>query len=214
MVLEITGVILKAFVLFFEIVSANSNNLWGLKTAVKIFLVEIHKRSEDYNTIRKEFTGKILFGLELLIIADLIETLRKPYLEELLIVGAIVIIRTLLGYFLSKEIKESVLTESWEFMGDKSDFGLFEIFLQMFKWIFEAIGTTIIIYGELRAVARMFSQEVLKKSYHLEEIRKELTNKILFGLEFYIIAAVFGTMRNPSRQELVILGVIGSSGLC
>lgn len=111
MVLEITGVILAVFVSFFEIVSAILIIYGGLKAAIKILLVETHKRSEDYNTIRKEFTDKILFGLELLIIADLIETLRKPFLEELLIVGAIVIIRTLLGYFLSKEIKESVLTE-------------------------------------------------------------------------------------------------------
>ncbi|WP_269849330.1 DUF1622 domain-containing protein [Methanosarcina horonobensis] len=79
----------------------------GLKATIKILLVETHKRPEDYQGIRKEFTDKILFGLELLIIADLIETLRKPFLEELLIVGTIVIIRTILGYFLSKETKES-----------------------------------------------------------------------------------------------------------
>lgn len=112
MVLEITGVILDVFVTFFEAVSAILIIYGGLEATVKILLVEVHKRSEDYNIIRKEFTDKILFGLELLIIADLIETLRKPFLEELLIVGAIVIIRTLLGYFLSKEIKESILTES------------------------------------------------------------------------------------------------------
>lgn len=112
MVLEITSVILAVFVTFFEIVSAIMIIYGGLKAAVKILLVEINKRPEDYKTIRKEFTDKILFGLELLIIADLIETLRKPFLEELLIVGTIVIIRTILGYFLSKETKESILTES------------------------------------------------------------------------------------------------------
>lgn len=85
---------------------------------------------------------------------------------------------------------------------------LFETFLQVFEWIFEAIGTTIIIYGGLRAVIQILFQEVREKSYHLGDIRKELTNKILFGLEFYIIVAVFGTMRNPSRQDLVVLGVI------
>lgn len=83
-----------------------------------------------------------------------------------------------------------------------------EVFLQVFEWIFEAIGTTIIIYGGLRAVAQITFQGVLKKSYHLEEIRKELTNKILFGLEYYIIVAVFGTMSDPSREDLSVLGVI------
>lgn len=84
----------------------------------------------------------------------------------------------------------------------------FEMFLQVFEWIFEAIGTTIIIYGGLRAVVQILFLEVFNEPYHLEDIRKELTNKILFGLEFYIIVAVFGTMRNPSRQDLVVLGVI------
>ncbi|AKB27963.1 hypothetical protein MSSIT_1244 [Methanosarcina siciliae T4/M] len=112
MVFELTGVVLKAFVIFFESVSAVLITYGGLKAAAKIFFMEVHKKPEDYRSIRKEFTDKILFGLELLIIADLIETLRKPFLEELLVVGAIVIIRTILGYFLSKETEESVLTES------------------------------------------------------------------------------------------------------
>lgn len=86
--------------------------------------------------------------------------------------------------------------------------GSFEAFLQVFEWVFEAIGTIIIIYGGLRAVAQIIFQEILKKSYNLGEIRKELTNKILFGLEFYIIVAVFATMSNPSREDLSILGVI------
>lgn len=110
--LELTSVVLKVFVIFFEFVSAVLITYGGLKAAAKIFLVEVHKKPEAYRGIRKEFTDKILFGLELLIIADLVETLRKPFLEELLVVGAIVIIRTILGYFLSKETEESVLTES------------------------------------------------------------------------------------------------------
>ncbi len=111
MAFKITIVILEIFVTFFELVSAILIIYGGLKAALRILLVEIYKKSEDYSNIRKEFTDKILFGLELLIIADLIETLRKPYLEELLVVGAIVVIRTLLGYFLSKETEGSVLTE-------------------------------------------------------------------------------------------------------
>lgn len=85
---------------------------------------------------------------------------------------------------------------------------LFDTFLQIFEWIFEAIGTTIIIYGGLKAVTEVVLSEIFKKSYKLEDIRRELTNKILFGLEFYIVVAVFGTMRNPSRQDLLILGTV------
>ncbi len=85
---------------------------------------------------------------------------------------------------------------------------LFDKFLLYFEWIFEAIGTTIIIYGGLRAIIQIFSTEALKKSQNLEKIRKELTNRILFGLEFYIVVAILGTLRNPDIQDLTVLGTI------
>jgi uncharacterized membrane protein len=105
---ELIATILEMFVTFFEVVSAVLIIYGGVKAAVRILFVEINKKPEDYKNVRKEFTDKILFGLELLIVADLIETLRKPLSEELFAVGAIVIIRSLLGYFLSKEAEETV----------------------------------------------------------------------------------------------------------
>jgi uncharacterized membrane protein len=86
--------------------------------------------------------------------------------------------------------------------------GLFGTFLQIFEWVFEAVGTTIMIYGGLRAVFRLFICGISKRPYRLEDIRKEFTNKILFGLEFYIIVAVFITMKDPSTEDLVSLGAI------
>ncbi len=86
--------------------------------------------------------------------------------------------------------------------------GLFDPFLQIFERLFEAVGTTIIIYGGLKAVFRLFICAISKRPYRLEDIRRDFTNKILFGLEFYIIVAVFVTMRNPSSQDLLSLGAI------
>lgn len=83
-----------------------------------------------------------------------------------------------------------------------------ETFLLAFEWFFEAVGTTIIIYGGLRATIRVFLREVLKRPYNLQNIRKELTNKILFGLEFYIVVAILGTLRDPSSEELLLLGTV------
>ncbi|WP_410507243.1 DUF1622 domain-containing protein [Methanosarcina hadiensis] len=80
--------------------------------------------------------------------------------------------------------------------------------LQVFEWIFEAIGTIIIIYGGVRATIELFLYEILKRSYSLENIRKRLTNKILFGLEFYIVVAILGTLKDPSVQELLLLGIV------
>jgi len=68
--------------------------------------VEAFKKLYKYEDIRKEFTNKILFGLELLIVGDILGTIRNPTVNDLMLVGTIVVIRTVLGYFLSKEAKE------------------------------------------------------------------------------------------------------------
>jgi uncharacterized membrane protein len=106
MELEFTNVILEIFTRFFETVSAILIIYGGLTAAIKILLVEIFKRPYKYENIRKDFTNKILFALELLIVGDILGTVRQPTANDLILVGAIVVIRTVLGYFLSKEVKE------------------------------------------------------------------------------------------------------------
>jgi len=46
----------------------------------------------------------LLLGLEFLIAADIIDTLMKPSTQELLILGAIVAIRTVISYSLNSEL--------------------------------------------------------------------------------------------------------------
>ena len=106
MELEFTNTILEIFRKFFEIVSALLLIYGGLTAAVKILLVEAFNKPYTYENIKREFTNKILFGLELLIVGDVLVTVRKPTVNDLILVGVIVVIRTILGYFLSKEVKE------------------------------------------------------------------------------------------------------------
>lgn len=87
-------------------------------------------------------------------------------------------------------------------------FELFDTFVQAFELFFEAVGTAIIIYAGLKATVQVFLSEALRKPYRLQEVRNELTTKILFGLEFYIVVAVLATLRNPSRQDLIVLGTV------
>ena len=47
-----------------------------------------------------------MLGLEFLIAADIIRTIVKPSLEELAILGSIVVIRTVINYFLGKELRQ------------------------------------------------------------------------------------------------------------
>ena len=66
-------------------------------------------RSKDTKTItphhiRHMVGSYLLLGLEFLIAADIIRTIVKPTLEELAILGGIVVIRTIISYFLGKEL--------------------------------------------------------------------------------------------------------------
>lgn len=45
------------------------------------------------------------------------------------------------------------------------------------------MGSLLIIYGGLRSMLGVILIEVLKKPYSYQQVRKELTNKIVFGLE-------------------------------
>jgi len=46
----------------------------------------------------------LLLGLEFLIAADIIETLMKPSVQDLVVLGAIVAIRTVISYSLNSEL--------------------------------------------------------------------------------------------------------------
>lgn len=57
-------------------------------------------------TMLKNFLGTyILFSLEILIGADIIESILDPSIKHILSLAALVIIRTIISYFLNKEIQ-------------------------------------------------------------------------------------------------------------
>lgn len=61
---------------------------------------------QDIQIIRCKLGVYIALGLELMIVSDLLHTIASHTLEDLYFLSALVIIRTLIGYFLSKEIAE------------------------------------------------------------------------------------------------------------
>lgn len=58
-----------------------------------------------HNAIRYSLGVYLLLGLEFLVAADILETVFKPSMEQLGVLAGIVIIRTLLNYFLNKELE-------------------------------------------------------------------------------------------------------------
>ena len=56
--------------------------------------------------VRCDLGVKLVFALELLIISDLLHTIVSRSMDDMIIVGALVLIRTVIGYFLNKEIED------------------------------------------------------------------------------------------------------------
>ena len=54
----------------------------------------------------------LTFGLEFLIACDILKTVVDPTLDELAILGGVVVVRTVLSVFLNKEIKELAENDS------------------------------------------------------------------------------------------------------
>ncbi len=86
---------------------------WGvLIAAVELVHLEFMRfkgenicRKREY--LRHHLGSYILLGLEFLIAADIIRTVVEPTLQELAVLGSIVAIRTVLSFFLNREMQGS-----------------------------------------------------------------------------------------------------------
>lgn len=87
--------------------------LWGFVVAAAGFIrMKFHRETinsflKEANQIRAVLGIYILFGLEFMIAGDIIHTFIKPTQEDLIVLGAIVIIRTVISYFLGREVDEA-----------------------------------------------------------------------------------------------------------
>ena len=84
--------------------------LWGTLVALFAFVrKEVLKRAEAVrlnDSIRIKLGSYLVLALEFFIAADIVRTIITPTWESLGILGAIVIIRTVLSYFLTKDMKD------------------------------------------------------------------------------------------------------------
>src|SRR6059036_4153324 len=60
---------------------------------------------EDRKHLRHLLGYYLLLGLEFLIAADIIDTLMKPSVQDVIVLGAIIVIRTVISYSLNAELK-------------------------------------------------------------------------------------------------------------
>ncbi|WP_297420936.1 DUF1622 domain-containing protein [Clostridium sp.] len=85
--------------------------VWGVFLCLINFIkveLSVHNKKDTVQKITstKNYLGSyILLGLEVLISADIIDSILNPTLHDILRLAAIVIIRTVISYFLNKEMK-------------------------------------------------------------------------------------------------------------
>ncbi len=82
--------------------------LGGLVRFVRseFFAVRGRDVEEERRKLRHVLGYYLLLGLEFLIAADIIDTLMKPTTSDLIVLGAIVLIRTLISYSLNLELAQ------------------------------------------------------------------------------------------------------------
>ena len=84
--------------------------IWGLLVALFEFILMEIRRFKRQNicsareNLRHHLGSYLLLGLEILIAADIVHTVYKPTLKDVAILGSIVAIRTILSFFLNKEL--------------------------------------------------------------------------------------------------------------
>ncbi|MFH0791337.1 MAG: DUF1622 domain-containing protein [Candidatus Omnitrophota bacterium] len=84
--------------------------IWGIVISLFEFLKkEILQRNEAIKlneAIRIKLGSYLVLALEFFIAGDIVKTIITPSWESLGILGAIVVIRTILSYFLTKDLKK------------------------------------------------------------------------------------------------------------
>jgi len=87
--------------------------IWGFVVASIGFIrMKLHHHSSTFflieaNKVRAILGTYILFGLEFMIAADIIHTFLKPTQEDLIVLATIVAIRTVISYFLGREVDDA-----------------------------------------------------------------------------------------------------------
>ena len=92
--------------------TAVSIMIWAFVAAVvglvrgSISADDAHGRILNIQAARCGLGVKLVFALELMIISDLFHTIISRSVDDLILVGGLVVIRTAIAYFVNKEIQE------------------------------------------------------------------------------------------------------------
>jgi uncharacterized membrane protein len=85
--------------------------VWGgVRTLWRGMVLEFTKCRQEHTCceregLRREFGSYLLLALEFLIAADVVNSISQPTLKEMALLGSIVAIRTVISFFLNRELE-------------------------------------------------------------------------------------------------------------
>jgi uncharacterized membrane protein len=85
--------------------------VWGVfRTLIRAVILELTKCRLKHTCceregLRREFGSYLLLALEFLIAADIVGTISHPTLQEVAVLASIVAIRTVISFFLNREMQ-------------------------------------------------------------------------------------------------------------
>ena len=91
--------------------------VWGVAlTVYRLLKLEFSRLKQESiyrerEALRHKFATYLLLALEFMIAADIIATVIHPKFEEIAILASTVVIRTVISYFLEKEIEKFNVSE-------------------------------------------------------------------------------------------------------
>jgi uncharacterized membrane protein len=101
-----------------EVISVMCIVIGLIVSLMLVFKLMKDTKTPLHNRVRMKFGGWLALALEFQLASDIIKTTVNPTYENLIIVGAVAVIRTFLNYFLSRELKEEIESQR-VFAGNK-----------------------------------------------------------------------------------------------
>ena len=97
---------LEYFALFLDAIGVMLIIYGSLLAVFGLITAELRhpKKFHKYEHTKRVLIQKLIFGLDFFVSADLLRLVAAPSMDEVLAIGAIVVIRTILSYSLSREI--------------------------------------------------------------------------------------------------------------
>jgi len=96
-IIDLTGALIMVWAFVAAVVAVVHGSISGGDT---------HSRIRNMQAARCGLGVKLVFALELMIISDLFHTIISRSVDDLILVGGLVVIRTAIAYFVNKEIQD------------------------------------------------------------------------------------------------------------